>query len=88
MNKAETIIYDEDTFRKEFGNNQGKNNLNSTLIMKKTLVSNKDKEYFERQINSLNSKLEKLQEENKKHLDKNTKLEQENLVIINSSPKF
>lgn len=50
--------------------------------MRKTLVTNKDKEYYERQINALNSKLDKFLDENKKHLEKNTKLEEENKVII------
>ncbi len=79
VNKAETIIYDDDSFKREFGNNQ----LNSTLIMKKTAASNKDKEYFERQINSLNSRLDKLQDENKKCLENNSKLEVENKVKLN-----
>jgi hypothetical protein len=50
--------------------------------MRKTLVNNKDKEYYERQINALNSKLEKFLEENKKHFEKNIELEEENKVFI------
>jgi len=80
VNKAETIIYDEDTFKKEFGNNHGNSGLNNALIMKKTLVSNKDKEYYERQIAAFVSKQEKLLEESKKHLEKSIKLEEENKV--------
>jgi transcription initiation factor TFIID subunit TAF12 len=58
------------------------------LIVKKTAAVNKEKEYFERQINALNFKLDKLQEENKKHLEKNKNLEEENKVFKIKNKKF